>query len=134
MSWLLSAQGKFGCNYYPVLFLFFFWNVLSLKCSFLREMYDNEFHGIICHLEKEYKVHFQLTERWPLLSRSWKGRQNHIHFLSLESVFTWVSRRMESSLWTMINVHVGKIGGKAKAFLFLFVCFLWLLLFFYLIS
>lgn len=33
-----------------------------LNVHVLRERYENEFHGIIYHLEKEYKVHFQLTK------------------------------------------------------------------------
>lgn len=37
--------------------MFFHFNV-----HVLRELYENEFDGIIQHLEKEYKVHFQLTE------------------------------------------------------------------------
>lgn len=59
MSWLLSAQGKFSCNYYPVPSfseMFFHLNV-----HVLRGMYENESDEIIYHLEKKYMVHFQLT-------------------------------------------------------------------------
>lgn len=33
-----------------------------LSVRVLREMYENEVDGIIHHLEKEHKVHFQQTE------------------------------------------------------------------------
>lgn len=33
-----------------------------LNVHILREMYENELDGIIYHLEKEYKIYFQLTE------------------------------------------------------------------------